>query len=116
MEIEATITPPRENKYRTWLPQKRPISWDYDDGRIDFANSPHTRDTVPGFYLGLGLEHLFTSNFGFEMGVRYYNFGTMDLNWGDSPGGEEESGADQYYKYENTLTQAQFGLVYYFGK
>ena len=92
------------------------ISWDYDDGRIDFANSPHTRDTVPGFYLGLGLEHLFTSNFGFEMGIRYYNFGTMDLNWADSPGGEEESAADQYYKYENTLTQAQFGLVYYFGK
>ena len=48
------------------------------------------------------------------MGVRYYNFANMEEHWFDSPGDEEESGPFQYYKYENTLTQAQIGLVYYF--
>ena len=89
------------------------ISWDYDDGAIDYTNSRHTQERVPGYYLGMEIEHLYTQNLGVKFGIRHYNFAHMEKHW-STVGDEEESGAFQYYKYENSLTKAQIGLVYYF--
>ena len=83
------------------------ISWDNDSGGIDFINSPHTQDIVPGFYVGMEIERLYTQNLGIKFGFRHYNFASMQESWTDT------SGAAVNMKYENTLQQAEIGLVYY---
>ena len=83
------------------------IPWDYDP-HIDFSNSPHTQDIVPGFYVGMEIEHLYTQNLGVKFGIRHYNFAAMEEHWIES-----NSQKNAFYKYDNTLTQAQIGLVYY---
>ena len=81
------------------------IAWDNDSGFIDFENSPHTQDLVPGFYVGMEIERLYTQNLGVKFGIRHYDFAAMKQHW--------TATTEQFYKYDNTLTQAQIGLVYY---
>ena len=83
------------------------IIWDYDNGSKDFDESPHTQDIVPGFYVGMEIEHLYTQNLGVKFGFRHYNFASMQESWTDT------SDLQQNMKYENTLQQVEIGLVYY---
>ncbi len=82
----------------------------YSSGSPDYTNSPHTQDLVPGFYLGFEIEHLLTQNLGVKFGGRHYDFTNMEEQWFATDG----AGTRAFFKYENTLTQAQLGLVYYF--
>ena len=83
------------------------IYWDFDSGSKDFDESPHTQDIVPGFYVGMEIERLYTQNLGIKFGFRHYNFASMQESWTDT------SDLQQNMKYENTLQQAEIGLVYY---
>ena len=85
---------------------------DYDSGAIDFENSPHTQDLLGGYYIGGGLEYLLTENIGATFGIRHYNFASNE-QFGESVTSENR-GTFSDYKYDNDLTQVQFGLVYYF--
>ena len=84
---------------------------DYDDGAIDFSNSPHTQDLLGGYYIGGGLEYLLTENIGATFGIRHYNFASNEQFKAVT---SENLGTFSDYKYDNDLTQVQFGLAYYF--
>jgi hypothetical protein len=84
------------------------ISWDEDGGATDFNNSPHTQDLVSGYYVGMEIEHLYTQNFGVKFGIRHYDFGALEQHF-KTP----VTSTANHYKFDDTLTQAQFGLVYY---
>ena len=92
---------------------QRAMDYDDDDGAgIDFENSPHTQDLLGGYYIGGGLEYLLTENIGATFGIRHYNFASNE-QFGESVT-SEGFGPFSNYKYDNDLTQVQFGLVYYF--
>jgi hypothetical protein len=92
---------------------QRAMDYDDDDGAgIDFENSPHTQDLLGGYYIGGGLEYLLTENIGATFGIRHYNFASNE-QFGESVT-SEGFGPFSDYKYDNDLTQVQFGLVYYF--
>ena len=50
-------------------------------------------------------------NWGYRANIRYYDFAHMELNW--TP---KNSATKAQYKYEDTLTQVEIGLVYYLRK
>ena len=84
------------------------ISWDEDGGATDFNNSPHTQDLVSGYYVGMEIERLLTQNFGVKFGIRHYDFGALEQHFQNTANNKAH-----HYKFDDTLTQAQFGLVYY---
>ena len=89
------------------------MDYDDDDGAgIDIENSPHTQDLLGGYYIGGGLEYLLTENIGATFGIRLYNFASYE-QFGESVTSENR-GTFSDYKYDNDLTQVQYGLAYYF--
>ena len=84
---------------------------DNDSGSWDFEDSPYIQDLVEGYYIGGGIEYLRGKNWGYRANIRHYDFAHMELNW--TP---KNSSTKAQYKYEDTLTQVEIGLVYYLRK
>ena len=95
--------------YKT--PLQRPDGNTVDKVREYFEDSPYIQDLVEGYYIGGGIEYLHGKNWGYRANIRHYDFAHMELNW--TP---KNSSTKAQYKYEDTLTQVEIGLVYYLRK